>query len=181
MMMKRLLISATLTAVSALTVSAQTHTHTHGHAEHEPSTQAKQAANVTVKDGEVVRRGAALGDSTTVKFADVLKEPQKYDGKQVIVEGVVERVCQMKGCWMQIAPEAGAAADKSVRVTFDHKFFVPKDSDKMKFRAEGTFSVKRLTAEEAAHLEKDGARLRRDEDGEATELSFLATGVELWR
>jgi hypothetical protein len=80
---------------------------------------------------------------------------------------------------MQIAPAAGAA--DSVRVTFDHKFFVPKDADKLNFRAEGTFAVKYLTEDEATHLEKEGARLKRDKDGEATELTFQATGVELWK
>ena len=139
------------------------------------------AADALKEGGGRIRRGEPLGKSPSVAFADVLKEPAKYAGKKITVEGVVERVCQMQGCWMQIAPESGAAADKSVRVTFDHKFFVPKDASKLNFRAEGTFSVKYLTEEEATHLEKEGARLKRDKDGEATEVSFLATGVELWK
>ena len=81
---------------------------------------------------------------------------------------------------MQIAPEAGAA--ESVRVTFDHKFSVPKDADKMRFRAEGEFSVKVLTKEEVDHLVKDdGAKIKTNPDGTANEVSFLATGVELWK
>jgi hypothetical protein len=131
--------------------------------------------------GEVVKRGTPIGDkSPAVKFADVFKEPQKFAGKAVVIEGVVERVCKAEGCWMQIAPEAGAA--DTVRVTFDHKFSVPKDADKMKFRAEGEFSVKVLSKEHVEHLVKeDGAKIKTNPDGTANEVSFLATGVELWK
>lgn len=125
-------------------------------------------------------RGQPIGKSPAVKFADVFKEPQKFAGKAVVIEGIVQRVCKMEGCWMQIAPEADAT--ESVRVTFDHKFSVPKDADKLKFRAEGEFSVKVLSKEEVDHLVKDdGAKIRTNPDGTANEISFLATGVELWK
>ena len=129
---------------------------------------------------EVIKRGEPIGDSPYIKFADVFKEPQKFAGKSVVIEGVVERVCKMEGCWMQIATQAGAA--ESVRVTFDHKFSVPKDADKMRFRAEGKFSVKILSKDEVDHLVKDdGAKIKTNADGTANEISFVATGVELWK
>ncbi len=141
------------------------------HAQHDPA---------KAHTGEVVKRGTPIGESPAVKFADVFKEPQKFAGKSVVIEGVVERVCKAEGCWMQITPEADAA--DSVRVTFDHKFSVPKDADKSKFRAEGTFSVKTLSKEEVDHLVKDdGAKIKTNPDGTANEISFLATGVELWK
>jgi Domain of unknown function (DUF4920) len=132
---------------------------------------------------EVVKRGAPLGDSPLVAFADVFKEPQKYAGKSVRVEGVVERVCQAEGCWMQIKSAKGADDDAAaVRVTFDHKFAVPKEAAKMKFRAEGVFSVKTLSKETVEHLIKDdGAKIKTKADGTADEISFVATGVELWK
>ena len=103
------------------------------------------------------------------------------DNSSVVIEGSVERVCQMEGCWMQITPDAGSEAG-AVRVTFDHKFSVPKDSAKMKFRAEGAFSVKTLSKETVEHLVKeDGAKIKTNPDGTADELAFLATGVELWK
>jgi hypothetical protein len=129
---------------------------------------------------DLVMRGQPIGKSPAVKFADVFKEPQKFAGKAVVIEGIVQRVCKMEGCWMQIAPEADAT--ESVRVTFDHKFSVPKDADKLKFRAEGEFNVKVLSKEEVDHLVKDdGAKIRTNPDGTANEISFLATGVELWK
>jgi hypothetical protein len=140
-----------------------------------------QTKETTVDGAAAVKRGTPIGDSPRVAFADVLKEPKKFADKAVVIEGSVERVCQMEGCWMQIVPDAGAESG-AVRVTFDHKFSVPKDSAKMKFRAEGTFSVKTLSKETVEHLVKeDGAKIKTNPDGTADELAFLATGVELWK
>ena len=198
--MKRLLTALPLAAALALSAAAQeqnqkqnppAHQHQHepgkhdghkagghdGHKEGHGKAPAGQTANVNLSEGQVVRRGAALGASPAVKFADVLSEPQKYAGKQVVVEGVVERVCQKQACWMEIAPEKGA---RGVRVEFkDHAFFIPFNSAGLKARAEGTFSVKTLTKEDADHFEKEGAKLKRNDDGTVAEVSFVATGVEL--
>ena len=170
--MKTFLVTLLLVSVLAAGGAAR---QTDKHKQHDAHKDQKAEAA-----SEVVKRGTPIGKSPAVKFADVFKEPQKFAGKRVVIEGVVERVCQAEGCWMQIAPEAGAA--ESVRVTFDHKFSVPKDADKMKFRAEGEFSVKVLSKEQVEHLVKDdGAKIKTNPDGTANELSFLATGVELWK
>jgi hypothetical protein len=39
--------------------------------------------------------------------------------------------------------------------------------------------VKKLSKAEAEHLESEGAKLKRAEDGSAIEVSFVANGVEL--
>jgi hypothetical protein len=150
------------------------------HAQH--AKPAGHEAHAASHATEPVKRGVPLGDSPAVAFADVFKEPQKYAGKKVRVEGLVERVCQAEGCWMQIVPAKGGDAAAAVRVTFDHKFAVPKDAAKMNFRAEGVFSVKTLSKEEVEHLVKDdGAKIKTKADGTADEISFVATGVELWK
>ena len=141
----------------------------------------QQKQEATPADSGRVLRGEAIGaDTQRVAFADALKEPQKYAGKTVVIEGVVRRVCQAEGCWMEIGPKA--EGDGSVRVTFDHKFTVPKDGAQMNFRAEGTLKVKTLSKETVEHLVKDdGAKIKAKPDGTADEVSFLATGVELWK
>ncbi len=170
--MKTSLISLLLLACCAATAVAQEHHHAHKPAA-EPDAQAQ------ADTGGIVKRGEPLGDSPAAQFADVLKEPSKYAGKRVRVEGVVERVCQAEGCWMQITPQSGV---EGVRVTFkNHSFFVPKDSKSMKFRAEGEFAVKVLSKEQVDHLVEDGAVFKRKDDGTANEVSFVATGVELWK
>jgi hypothetical protein len=175
--MKTFLVSLLFIACAASATAAQEHKSHDAHKKHDA---AKVETAKTEKDGDVIKRGVALTTETpAVKFADVLKEPAKFANKRVRIEGVVERVCQSEGCWMQIAPEAGVAG---IRVTFkDHSFFVPKDSKSMKFKAEGEFFVKVLDKAQVDHLIEDGAKIERKPDGTADEIRFVATGVELWK
>lgn len=194
--MKTFLVSLLLVVAATVAAPAQEHKKTHdahkphdahksdahkSHDAHKPHDAAKtETAAAALRDGDVIKRGVALNaDSPAVAFADVLKQPAKFAGKRVRIEGVVERVCQSEGCWMQIAPEAGA---NGIRVTFkDHSFFVPKDSKSMKFKAEGEFFVKVLDRAQVDHLVEDGAKIERKPDGTADEIRFVATGVELWK
>jgi hypothetical protein len=180
-MMRKLLIATSLCACFALTAAAQTPSAEHmdmgEHGGHEPSKTSEQTANVHLAPGEVLHRGEPIGDSPAVKFADVLKSPEKYEGKQVIVEGVVQRSCQVMGCWMEFAPEKGV---QGVHVNMkDQAFFVPFNTAGLHARAEGTFVVTPLTKEGAEQRAKQGANLKRNPDGTATEITFTATGVEL--
>jgi hypothetical protein len=79
---------------------------------------------------------------------------------------------------MQIAPAADAK--QTMHVTFkDFAFFVPTNSKGMKARAEGVVSIETLSKEEADHLSGEGAKFQRNADGTATQVSFVAKGVEL--
>ena len=163
--MKRLICSAALFfAVTALVNSGFCQTPT--------QTQAS-----CPDSSEVVKRGSALGSSPLVSLTDVLMAPKLFSGRMVRIEGVIERSCTEKGCWMELSPKTGAAG---VRVTFkDYAYFIPTDAKGMKATAEGEFSVASLTKEEADHLASEGARLKRNPDGSATEVRFVASGVEL--
>ena len=165
--------AALLLCACALVAAAQD-------AHHGQQQREEPLAAVADEPDRILRGEAINADTKRVSFADALKEPQKYDGKTVVIEGVVRRVCQAEGCWMEIGPKAGG--EESVRVTFDHKFAVPKDTAKMNFRAEGTLKVKTLSKETVEHLVKDdGAKIKTNPDGTANEVTFLATGVELWK
>jgi len=145
------------------------------HGQHQKQKTAGPAESARVQRGEAISP-----DALRVSFADALKEPQQYDGKTVVIEGVVRRVCQAEGCWVEIGPRS--KGDGSIRVTFDHKFVVPKEASTMDFRAEGTVKVKTLSKETVEHLVKDdGAKIKTNPDGTANEVTFLATGVELWK
>ena len=138
------------------------------------------AISLTAFAGETVKRGKAISaDSKALPLASVLEKPEAYTNAAVVVEGVIEKNCERKGCWMQLSPKAG---DAGVRVTFkDYGFFVPLDAKGMKARAEGVTVIKTISKSEADHLEEEGAKLSRNEDGTAKEVSFVATGVELWK
>lgn len=130
--------------------------------------------------GETLTRGAAISpDAKAVPLATVLENPEAYTKTSVVVEGVVTTACERKGCWMQLATAAG---EEGVRVTFkDYAFFVPLDSKGMKARIEGIAEVKKLSKSDADHLSEEGARLQRNEDGTANEVSIVASGVELMK
>jgi hypothetical protein len=145
--------------------------------ETKPTDADKTAA---IPSDSYMKRGAPLGDSKKVSLAKVIKDPAKYAGKTVRVEGVIIRSCKTEGCWAELAPKADDA--KGVRVKMkDHKFFIPLQSAGAKAKAEGVFSVKTLTKEHVDHLiEEDGAKFaNRNADGTVTEISFEATGIEL--
>ena len=141
-----------------------------------PTDDDKTAA---IPSDSYLKRGAPVGSAKKVSLAKVIKDPAKYAGKMVRVEGVIVRSCKTEGCWAELAPTADA---KSVRVKMkDHKFFIPLKSEGATARAEGVFTVKTLTKAEVDHMiEDDGAKFpNRNADGTVSEISFEATGIEL--
>jgi uncharacterized protein DUF4920 len=135
-------------------------------------------ATVAFASEDVVKRGAAIpADAKSISLAKVLENPDQYTTTPVVVDGTITMACTRMGCWMQLAPTEGG---ENVRVTFkDYGFFVPLDSKGMQARAEGVAVVKTLSKADADHLEEEGAKLKRNEDGTAKEVSFIANGVEL--
>jgi hypothetical protein len=132
----------------------------------------------TVFADDVVKRGAEISpDAKVTPLETVLASPSEYAKTAVVVEGVVEKNCTNKGCWVQLASAPGR---DGMRVTFkDYGFFVPLDSKGMKARAEGVATVKVLPKKEVDHLEGEGAKFKRNEDGTANEVAFVASGIEL--
>lgn len=146
---------------------------------------APAATTTTAAAGEwgagVVHRGAPFTATTQTALEAVLAAPAKFAGQVVKTEGLVARACAKKGCWMELKLASGAEAT-GMRVTFkDYGFFVPLDSAGAKATIEGTVEVKTLSKDDAAHLEAEGARVTRNDKGEAIELAFVASGVELTR
>jgi len=135
----------------------------------------------TIPSDGYLKRGEPIGKAKKVSLDKVMKDPAKYSGKLVRVEGVIVRSCKTEGCWAELAPNAAA---KSVRVKMkDHAFFIPLQSAGASARAEGIFTVKTLTKEMVDHMiEEDGAKFpNRNSDGTVSEISFEATGIELKR
>ena len=129
---------------------------------------------------ELVLRGEALGTTAPlVNLSDALHDPDAYADHVVRVEGTVKQVCQMMGCWMELVSSTDSTS-VGVRVTFkDYGFFVPKDSAGQAATLQGEFETSVFSKEDADHLIAEGVSLTRNPDGTATELSFVAAGVEL--
>lgn len=128
---------------------------------------------------EVERFGAPLGDSPRADFSEVMAEPSNYS-ETVTVEGKVRKVCQAKGCWMELAAgDEGPGA----RVTFEnYGFFVPVDSSGATATVEGRLEVTEMTPGQVDHMESEGASVPgKAADGSAREVRIVARGVELRR
>lgn len=71
------------------------------------------------------------------------------------VTGLVEDVCQAKGCWMKITTTEG----KTIRVTFkDYAFFVPKDIAGKKVTMEGIARKSETSVADLKHYAKDAGK-----------------------
>ena len=97
----------------------------------------------------------------------------------VVVEGVIDEVCKVKGCWLTLKAEEGA----SMRVTFkDYGFFVPKNISGRKVALKGNGIVSITSVDDQKHYAKD-ARKSDEEIAEITEplqeYTFEASGVQL--
>lgn len=148
-----------------------------------PAAAPQPAASAPAATGEwgngTVHRGAPFTVAADTELSQVLAEPAKFAGQTVKTTGTVARACAKKGCWMELQTASG---DKGMRVSFkDYAFFVPLDSQGARAVVEGVVEVKTLSAEDAAHLEAEGAKIARNDKGEAMELAFVASGVELVR
>ena len=127
----------------------------------------------------VIVRGVPLSDSPLVQVADVLGDSDAYAGRTVTIEGSVERVCRVKGCWMRVV---SADESSAIRVTFkNYGFFVPTDSAGHQARLEGVVETTTFSRDDTNHLIAEGVALERNPDGTATEVRFVAAGVELRR
>jgi hypothetical protein len=139
-----------------------------------------EQADINEKTAFPLKRGTISGKAKKVSLAKILDTPEKYSGQNVLVEGVLVRSCKMEGCWFELAPSKDG---KAIRIKMkDHGFFIPLNSasQNLKVKAEGVFKVKTLTKAEVDHLIEDGGKFSNiNADGTVTEVSFLASGLEL--
>jgi hypothetical protein len=81
------------------------------------------AAREPVKPVEVQVLGKAIPvGAKPVALGELAKDPAPFMGKEVIVTGKVEAVCQHMGCWMTLKDANGEAF---IRMA-GHAFFIPK-------------------------------------------------------
>ena len=90
--------------------------------------------------------GKKLTVKETTKVSDILANPEKYEGKKVLVEGTVVDVCQMRGCWIKLASDKEF---ESIRFKVDDGVIVfPMEAKGKLAKAEGVVSVKTYSKED---------------------------------
>jgi hypothetical protein len=93
----------------------------------------------------------------TVQVAEVLKNPEPYLGQTLQCAGVVARVCENAGCWLELrdAPEQS----EGLRVPMaGHAFFIPQDVVGRTVTVEGQLSARPLSDAQRRHLESEGLK-----------------------
>ena len=138
------------------------------------------ALSATALAASTSKHGAPLPKADVTALSSVLKNPDAFAKKNLIVEGVVKSVCTKKGCWMEIAAD-GKKTAQGCRVMFkDYGFFVPMDSQGSKVKLAGEVIVKVLPKSHVDHYQGEGGTVSGiQKDGTAREIQFIATGVEL--
>lgn len=119
---------------------------------------------------KITEKGAIPATQLAAKMGDKTEIPAK-------VEGTVESVCKMKGCWMNVKTGDG----QTMRVTFkDYGFFVPKDIVGKTVVVEGTAETTTTPVADLRHYAQDAGKSKEDIE-KITEpekaLTFVADGV----
>lgn len=142
------------------------------------------ACNPSVKTelhGPQTIKGAVYGDSVldnSVKEIDELQAiMQKSTFMKLKVKGIVDDVCEKKGCWITMKLPNG----ETMRVTFkDYAFFVPKDIKGKEIVVDGEARMDSVSIEEQRHFAEDGGATKAEIDKittAKTALAFEAKGV----
>lgn len=145
-------------------------------AEHGGHAKAPSAAVPVQKTADGAVYGAKLAETApaAVSLDSVVAKPEASLGKTGAFSGRITQVCQKQGCWLVLSADNGDFARVFMH---DHAFSVPKDASGDAI-VHGTLSEKKLSAEETAHLKKDGAAApaERELQIDATSVVIRAAG-----
>ena len=117
-----------------------------------------------------IKLGKPLTLKEPVTVATLLASPDKYLDKTVQVKGKITQVCQMMGCWMDLAGDDGKTIHIKVN---DGEIVFPKDSAGKTAIAEGKLTKTEVTREEATAQAKHQA----EESGKKFDPATVKGGV----
>ena len=125
-------------------------------------------ASVVAMAGGPKKYGKPLLLKEKTRISDILASPEKFDGHQVQIAGLVVDVCKRRGCWIKVA---GEQKNESLLVKVEDGVIVfPQSAKGRTALVEGTVVVRKLTEEEML----ENARHEAEEQGN----KFDATAVK---
>lgn len=90
--------------------------------------------------------GKKLTLKETTKVSDILANPENFNGKRVLVEGVITDVCSKRGCWIRLG------SDKEFQtIQFkveDGVIVFPMEAKGKTAKAEGVVEVRTVSVED---------------------------------
>ncbi len=128
----------------------------------------------SLPEGDEFGEGVRMREVTPIK--EILKSPESFAGKTILLSGRISDVCQRKGCWTVLSD-----GDLTMRVRFkDYGFFLPTDSSGRQAFVEGVVKVQTLSQSDARHYESESVGGDPSKIvGPQHEVGFTASGVRL--
>jgi hypothetical protein len=114
---------------------------------------------VSVFSASKKKYGKEITVKETTKISEIIANPEKFEGKRVLVKGPIVDVCKERGCWIKIGSDKEF---ESIRFKVEDGVIVfPLDIKGMTAAAEGIVSVKKYSVEELIksgeeHAKKEG-------------------------
>jgi len=103
-------------------------------------------AATTAFAGSPKKYGKEITLKEATKVSAILSRPQDFDGKKVLVEGVVVDVCQKRGCWITLSSDREF---EEIRFKVEDGVIVfPVDAKGKTARAEGVVTVRTVSVED---------------------------------
>jgi hypothetical protein len=132
--------------------------------------QEAPATDVAAFEGTTYGEPLTLTDVTPVSA--ILDAPETYLGERVLVRGMIVEVCEMKGCWMDIASDREF---EKIQIKVDDGVIVfPLSARGKQALVEGTVEVLELTHEQAV----EQAQHHAEELGEEFDPSTVPEGPQ---
>ena len=85
-----------------------------------------------------VKVGAAITTKKATDIARLVKDPKKYVGRTVRIEGTVKNVCQGAGCWVEVTSGKGVTF---LAKSLDESVLLPKDCAGRKIMVQGVVTM----------------------------------------
>lgn len=106
--------------------------------------------------GSVKKLGKELTLKNKTKVSEILKKPESFVGKKVLIEGMVVDVCSKRGCWMEIASDKSFQKIK-VKVN-DGEIVFPMEAKGKTAKVEGTVYQIKMTKEQVIEKKTEEAK-----------------------
>jgi hypothetical protein len=142
----------------------------------------------TSNNKEVTKKApSTFGEDFAVKnvmaYDDLIKKLETTKEMEVQVEGLVQGVCQAKGCWMNIVSPKSTADSKKLFVKFhEYGFFMPLDLAGKTVVMKGKAFREETSVDELRHYAEDAGKSKEEISKiveSKVELKFMATGVKV--
>jgi len=129
--------------------------------------------------GAPAESGSLYGEPLTLQevtpISTILDDPEAFVGERVLVEGLVVAVCEMRGCWMDIA---GDREFEKIQIKVDDGVIVfPMTAQGKTALVEGVVEMLELSYEEAL----EAARHKAEEHGEEFDPATVTGPATVYR